>query len=322
MTDLPIRQLPALPPRPKNGHKGTFGKVCVIGGQSGGAAGVDMMIGGPALCALGALRSGCGLAVLAMPRNILAEGLTIAPSATGLALPQDRDGALVPSAIAELIDARMSTIDSFAIGPGFGAAHPQQQIVLRLLGQSDKPVVVDADAINALIQCPDFQRDLRAPAVFTPHPGEFARLADALAIEADAIEPQARIVAAAALAQRLGSVVVLKGHRTVISNGQDVFVNDTGGPALATGGTGDVLAGVIASMIAQFFKEHLGAGSRSLTSEARGGLDLMSCAMLGVHLHGLAADLWSRRRGSAGMLAMDLVDSLPDALQSLREGER
>ncbi len=317
---LTNRELPPLPARPESGHKGTFGKVCVIGGQGGGASGIDMMIGGPALCATAALRSGCGLAVLAMPRGILAEGLTIAPSATGLALPVDDEGRLQPSAVAELIDARIGGIDCFAIGPGFGADVPQQQIVIRLLSQDEKPVVVDADALNALALCVDFHRDIRAAAIFTPHPGEYQRLAKTLGIEGDAVEDAGRPDAAAKLAQRLGCVVVLKGHRTVVTDGQDIFINETGGPALATAGTGDVLTGVIAAMVAQFFKQHLGVGSRRLSPEMRGGLDLMACAQLGVHLHGLAADLWAREHGSAGLLAADLADCLPAAMQSCRAG--
>jgi NAD(P)H-hydrate epimerase len=300
--------LPTLPQRAVDGHKGTFGTVMVIGGQ---AAAARMMIGGPAFTALAALRTGAGLAVLAMPAPILHDGLTIAPSATGLALPVDDSGALIASEAAACIDQTRNNLRCVAIGPGLGMGTPQQQLVVWLLSRDDTPAVIDADAINVMAQTTDALKDLRAPAVFTPHPGEFRRLADTLGIDLDPTVDVQREPAAEALAQRLGAVVVLKGHRTVISDGVRTAVNDTGGPVLATAGTGDVLAGVIAGLIAQFVHPFMPGGTPDT-------LGLFECAHLGVWLHGRAADRWTSRFGAAGLLATDLIEELPSCLHELR----
>jgi NAD(P)H-hydrate epimerase len=307
--------VPQLPPRPPDGHKGTFGTVCVLGGR---ADEQRVMVGGPALAALGALRSGCGLVVLAVPTPIMAAALVIAPSATGLALPVDDAGALKPSDTAQLIDRHINSFRCLAMGPGLGASVPQQQIVVRLIAQDQTPLVIDADAINALASLREFHRDFRAQAVLTPHPGEFARIAETMGIKSDLTSSVKRQAAARELAQRLGCVVVLKGHRTVISDGMDAFENQTGNVALATGGTGDVLTGIIGGFVSQFFKSALGAGSRQVSAGHQGGMNLLECARLAVHVHGLAADRWAESHGVAGMLATDLLDEIPGALASLR----
>ena len=307
--------LPQLPPRPGDGHKGTFGTVCVVGGQS---AAPRVMIGGPAFSAIGALRSGVGLAVLALPEPVMNTGLKIAPSATGLALPVDGDGALIPSETARLLDEHEASWDCIAVGPGLGVDIPQQQIMVRLISCEDVPLVIDADALNALASVPEFDGDFRAPAILTPHPGEYKRLAGALDLDADPIDPKQRGPAAELLARRLGCVVVLKGAGTIVSDGMNTWTNPTGGVALATAGTGDVLTGLIAGFVAQFFRRSLGIGSKQVSAEQQGGLSLHDCARLGVYVHGLAADRWSAIHGSAGMLAMDLLDTLPDVLNELR----
>lgn len=297
--------LPRLPARPADGHKGTFGTVCVLGGQ---ADAPRVMLGGPALAALAALRSGAGLAVLAVPRPLMTAALTVAPGATGLALPVDKRGRLVPSDVAEVLDAHLAQIDCLAIGPGLGADEPQQKIVARLAGLPHPPMVIDADGLNALSSLPDFHRDLTARAVLTPHPGEFKRLAAALGLKADPVTPAARPDAAAQLAQRLGCVVVLKGAGTVISDGISTHVNTTGNVALATAGTGDVLTGLLAGLIAQFGRTEPGRQPE---------LSLLACARLAVHIHGAAADHWAAGHGNAGMLATDLLEEIPAARKSL-----
>lgn len=308
--------LPALPPRPEHGHKGTFGTVCVLGGQ---CAPPRVMIGGPALSALGALRSGCGLAVLAMPGPILPFGLTIAPSATGLALPVDSHNRLKPSACAELIDENFHSYSCIAVGPGLGADEPQQQVVVRLVAQGDVPLVVDADALNCLARLRDFRGDFRAHAVLTPHPGEFSRLGEQLGIARDPTDEGERREAASEMAQRLGCVVVLKGRHTVVSDGMKSWVNTAGNVALATAGTGDVLTGILAGLVAQFHKPHLGMGSRQITPAQQGGLSLYDCARIGVYLHAKAAERWAETKGVAGLLALDLIENLPVVIREYRE---
>ncbi len=298
--------LPALPPRPAAGHKGTFGTVCVVGGQAGTPR---VMIGGPALSATAALRAGAGLVVLAVPAPLLPAALTIAPSATGLALPVDADGTLLPSDVAQLLDEHLPQYDCLAVGPGLGDGPAQRQIVTRLVGREQPAMVIDADALNALAGAPEFQRDFRVPAVLTPHPGEYARLARTLGIAHDparAGDPAARRCAAESLAQRIGCVVVLKGAGTVVSDGLRTWTNTTGNPALATAGTGDVLTGVIAGLVAQY------------ASGPDGPLSLLDCARIGVYAHGLAADRWRDAHADGGLLAEDLLRLLPDAVASLR----
>ncbi len=308
---------PAIPIRPEHGHKGTFGTVCVVGGR---ADDQRVMVGGPAFAALGALRSGCGLAVLAVPTPVMAAALVVAPSATGLALPVDEEGATKPSDAAQLLDRHMSEFKCVAIGPGLGTGVHAQQVVIRMIAQDAVPLVIDADALNCLAMLPDFHRDLRAQAVLTPHPGEYKRIADALGIKGDPINPGTREAAAQELARRLGCVVVLKGHRTVTSDGLQTLVNLTGNAALATGGTGDVLTGVIAGFVAQYFKPTIAVGARKVSAQDQGGLNLVDCAALAVQVHGLAADRWAERHGNAGMLATDLLNEIPAALHEMRHG--
>ncbi|MBX3351922.1 MAG: NAD(P)H-hydrate dehydratase [Phycisphaeraceae bacterium] len=310
--------LPRLPARDARGHKGSFGTVGVVGGC---ALADSRMIGGPALAAIGALRAGCGLAKLAMPEGVLNAALTIAPSATGVALPTEDSGAIVPHEGARAFDALLRASDCVAIGPGMGAGEGVRALAFRAINQDDRPVVVDADAINALAELPEFHRDFRAMAALTPHPGEFRRLSQALGLDLDPIHPGTRADAAATLARTLGCVVVLKGAATVVSDGVRLWVSDAQNPALATAGTGDVLTGVVASFIAQFHKRPIVAGERTVTSEARGGLSLFDCARLAVAAHARAGALWVESRGATGgMLASELADALPRAVEALRAG--
>ncbi|MFO0875004.1 MAG: NAD(P)H-hydrate dehydratase [Phycisphaerales bacterium] len=309
----PAGPLPPFPARPLDGHKGTFGTVVVLGGQ---AAPPRVMVGGPALAALAALRSGAGLAMLAVPAPFAAAALTIAPSATALALPVDAAGRLLPSACAEVLDAHVPKSSCLALGPGLGDEPAQRQVVIRVVASDGVPLVVDADALNCLASTPDFQADFRAAAIVTPHPGEFARLAHALRLDAPALDArgggaEARIAAAGALARRLGCICVLKGHGTVVSDGLRHWVCEAGNPALATAGTGDVLTGVTAALVAQF-------APRSGAAAGSAALGLFDCARLAVQAHAHAADAWARRHGPSGMLASDLVAELPDTIAAMR----
>ncbi|MHC5114765.1 MAG: NAD(P)H-hydrate dehydratase [Planctomycetota bacterium] len=302
-----MNDLPMLPERAADAHKGTFGTVCVIGGQ---AAAPRVMIGAPAFAATAALRSGCGLAMLAVPAPIMPAALVIAPGATGLALPVDRDRGLKPSDAAALLDERRGDIDCLAIGPGWGDGEPQRQILVRLLAGDGAPIVLDADGLNVLAEIPEVQRDVSGDVVLTPHPGEYRRLARSLNLDPATETDDQRIEAAEGLARRLGCVVVLKGARTVISNGLETAVNETGNVVLATAGTGDVLTGIIAGLVAQFYRQ------------TGGPLSLLECARVAVHVHGRAADLWAARRGDAGMTAGDLLNLVPDALAEIPRAAR
>jgi NAD(P)H-hydrate epimerase len=293
--------LPPLPARDPAGHKGTFGTVCVVGGH---AAHPVTMLGSVVLASLGALRAGAALCIAAAPEPLVPAILAANPSAIGLPLPVDAEGRLVPHAVAEALDRHASRASAFVLGPGLGTGFPEEQVTIRLLSADDgRPVVVDADAINCLASTPSFDLDLRAPMVLTPHPGEFARIAAALRIDADPVDPAARPYAAARLAQRLGCVVALKGHGTVVSDGTRTWTCGRGNDALAVGGSGDVLAGVIGGLLA--------AHGRSL-----GPYD---CARLAVEAHAIAGELWAARAGgTAGMLAAELAAEIPAALGAMR----
>lgn len=317
--------LPPLPTRPPDAHKGVFGTVGVLGGRADDEA---HMLGGPCLAAIAALRAGCGLVRLALPAPMLDAGLAVATGATGVPVPTDEAGEIIGSAASEVVDRLCADCSCLAIGPGLGTSAGAQAAALRSVWQTACPVVVDADALNCLAQTPELQRDFHAQAVLTPHPGEYRRLAGALGITDSATDDAGRERACAHLAQRLGCVVILKGAPAIVSDGQRTWRNEDAGeplvarnPALSTAGTGDVLAGALAGVVAQCYRRPLSAGSRTVTSERRGGLSLFDCARLGVRMHALAALEWTRVRGaSGGMLASDLVDLLPHAAERLRAG--
>ena len=171
-------------------------------------------------------------------------------------------------------------------------------MVLRLVAREEQSLVLDADALTLLAASEALQHDVRAPAILTPHPGEFARLAESLGMDARPETDEERIDAAALLASRLGVVVLLKGPRTVVTDGIRVHVNRTGNAALATGGSGDVLTGLCAGFVAQF----------------GGRLDLFQCAGLAAHVHGLAADLIVAQRGTERLIARELLEAIPAAI--------
>ncbi len=306
---------PPLPAREPAGHKGTFGTVGVVGGCAHGPEGEkpgSMMVGAPALAALAALRSGAGLAHIGAPAPILAAVLNAALSATGTPLPTDDAGRVVPHLAAPALDKITSTANCLVIGPGMGIDAGGEALVVRALAQSDCPVVLDADGLNHLCRVTEAHLDLTAPTIMTPHPGEFRRLADAFGIS---VEVGAPGVAAAALARRLGCIVVLKGAVTAVSDGHDTWMQDRPNPALATGGSGDVLAGVIAAIAAQFHPR----GPQLPGVTVPGSLSLIACACLGVRIHAAAADAWCEAKDSrSGMLAVDLTELLPEAMGRLR----
>ncbi len=298
---------PPLPARDPAGHKGTFGTTLIIGGCGEPGA---TMIGAPALAARAALRAGCGLARILAPAPIVNETLVLSPSATAAALPADPQGRTLASPAAEIFDRETAKASAVVIGCGMGPHGATPALALRAIQYEDAPVIADADALNALAAMPDFARDVRAALVLTPHPGEYRRLAAALNLTADPIEPSCRPDAAAMLAQRLGCIVVLKGADTVVSDGQRTWVHRSSTPSLATGGTGDVLAGLIGGLAAQHVR--LGFGVRS-------PLSLYDAARIAVSAHSAAAERWQRRsNATGGLLPQDLADELPAVIESLR----
>ncbi len=255
------------------------------------------MVGAGCLAADAALRSGAGLVTLATPRSIWSIAAAKLTAAMTLPLPETPEGALGRSARAPILGF-LADADVLALGPGISRVAETGELVRALVDESPRATVVDADGLYHLAA--RRRGRVRAPGapplVLTPHPGEMARLADAssAAIQAD------RIGSAAAVARERRAVVVLKGHRTVVTDGDRVYVNDTGNPGLATGGSGDVLTGIVAALL----------GQRGL------GLDPLEAAAIAVHVHGLAGDLAARSLGEISMTAEDLVEFLPAAFLS------
>jgi NAD(P)H-hydrate epimerase len=281
--------VPALPDRPTDGHKGTFGTVVVVGG-------CFTMPGAPALCAASALRSGAGLVKIAAERGVLPTALTIEPCATGIVMHNS-----VGDRLSALRAAGEKAV--WAIGPGWGGEERVDWLRSMLIKPGKK--VLDADGLNALARSnrPAAPQTQPEDLVLTPHPGEYRRLAQAVGIAGiDNLLVQDRSQAALQLSEKHhGCVVVLKGRHTVVALAPDrVYVNLTGSVALATPGSGDVLTGVIAALLAQ----------------GMGGYD---AARLGVYLHGRAGERWHRKHGPTGLTARLLLRQLAPVFQEHRD---
>ncbi|MFH1706894.1 MAG: NAD(P)H-hydrate dehydratase [Planctomycetota bacterium] len=281
ITTIDARTLPGLPCRRRDSHKGSFGRVAVVGGTRG-------MAGAVYLAGQGAARAGAGLVELVVPDRIADTAACLAPCAIIRALPADRGGSFAPAAARDL-DATLAAADIVAAGPGLGTGPGAQAVVRRLVTAVDRPLVLDADGLNclALMGVGLLARRLQ-PTVITPHPGEMARLTgkDIRAVQAD------RAAMAAALARATGAVVVLKGRHTVVTDGTTVRVNTTGNPGMATGGSGDVLTGIIAGLWAS------------------AGLSAFEAACAGCWVHGRAGDRAVVRVGEIALTALDIVDQL------------
>lgn len=315
--------LPSLPARPRAGHKGTFGTVVVIGGSvAGSGANRSVMIGAPALSATAALRSGTGLAKIAAPAELLPHCLALCPSATGIALPTDAHG-LIPHEVAAAVDHLVAQATCVAVGPGLGVSPGAEAAVLRCIQQEESSIVVDADGLNCLAAMPDLFRDFHAAAVLTPHPGEFKRLCTGLGLSNALGLETSRENACTQLAQRLGRIVVLKGQATVVSDGLRTWTCRAGHPCLATAGTGDVLTGLIAGLIAQFCDAPSDMLMRmkvpQMPADPSRPLTLYDAARLGVFIHARCGERWARNHGaSAGLIAHELTELIPVELEQLR----
>ena len=281
-----------LPLRPVDGHKGTFGTVLVIGGCD---TEQSCMVGGPCFAAIGALRAGAGRAILAVPRTIMSSCLEVAPSATGLPLPESIDAAV------ECLKEAMAGVQAVVIGPGLGVSDYSRELVASVLeSSSDLPRVLDADGLNVFTKdCVGVIKG-RGPVVLTPHPGEYDRLASVLGVPTRPRSDQERQEAAVALSHATHAVTVLKGQGTVVADADRSWTCERGSVSLATGGSGDVLAGIIGGLLAQ--------GHQAGCPEA------WDLAAWGTWIHAVAGEEWSRRNGTAGLLATDLADEVPSVL--------
>ncbi len=282
--DVSSEPLPPLPPREATGHKGTYGRVLLVGGSRG-------MAGSIAMAGIATLRAGAGLATVATPRIVQSVVAGFSPLLMTVGLADDDDH-FAHDALPPLQDLAEEA-DVVAIGPGLGRSSSVRNIVAALTHHVPKPMVVDADALNALAELEGVLQSPLGPRVLTPHPGEMARLLGGTVGETD----DDRAAAATRLARVDPSgktVVVLKGHRTVVATADEISFNETGNPGMATAGAGDVLTGIIAGLLAQ-------------------GMPAGEAARLGVYLHGLAGDMAAARRGEISLVATDLIKFLPEA---------
>lgn len=277
MSKADVRRL--LPQRDPFAHKGRFGRIAIIGGSVG-------YTGAPKLAANAALRTGSGLIHVAVPAcvyPIVASGLT-----EPMPAPYPDDGTGFHSDAAEPILSLLERCDACVLGVGMGNTPNTQQLTMQILRQAKLPIVLDADGINVLAGHIDVLRESACPVILTPHDGEFARLGGDVSV--------GRERAIGRMAEQTGQTVLLKGHRTLICDGQRLCRNHTGNAGMAKGGSGDVLSGIIVSLLGQ-------------------GVDPFEAAALGAWIHGTAGDLCAEAIGEYGMTPMDVVQAIPQVLR-------
>jgi len=289
-----------VPPRRRNSFKGDYGHVLVIAGSRG-------KTGAALMTAEASLRAGSGLVTLGVPETLLDIYQSRVMEEMTLPLADRGDGTLAAKAIDAILNFASQNADVIAIGPGIGVTPDTEEIVKKIVLSSAVPVVIDADGLNAVKDSTGIFSKAKSPVIITPHPGEMARLLRQKSVEKtdkktgisiQDIEKD-RIETAISFAKKTGVYVVLKGVPTIVATpGGSAYINTTGNPGMATGGSGDVLTGIIASLAGQ-------------------GLDSAAAAVLGVHLHGLAGDTAAAVLGEHSLIASDIISALPEAFLSL-----
>lgn len=282
MTEDNLDQLPPLPVRPRDAHKGQNGRVVVIAGSLG-------MTGAGYLASAAALRGGAGVVLWSIPRSLnhIAEAMTA--EVMTLPIPDTPSGAPAMEAREILVEAAREA-DCVVLGPGLPVAGDTGELMRLLIPEIFPTLILDGGALTAIGDDLMIVRKRQNPTIMTPHPGEMGRL---IKKTSDTVQ-QKRREFAIKYAQLSGAVMALKGEGTIVTNAKDTYTNASGNPGMATAGSGDVLAGVIAALVAQ-------------------GLEPFAAAKLGVYLHGRAGDLAAENKGEHGLIASDLIDRLPAA---------
>ena len=271
--------LDTLPERDPFGHKGTFGKVLLLCGSRG-------FTGAAYLAAMGALRAGAGLVYLGVPESIYAIEAVKLNEPVVFPLPEE-DGKLNEEAIPDILK-RLPAMDAVLLGCGLGVSEGTLAVVRAVMESAACPVILDADGINLLSGHMDILRGRQQKTIMTPHDGEFLRIGGVLGDD--------RMVCAADFAAEYGCILLLKGHRTCITDGQTGYVNRTGNPGMAVGGSGDVLAGILTGLLGQ-------------------GVEPLKAAACAAWLHGAAGDLCAAQLGQYAMLPTDMLNALPRLLK-------
>ncbi len=278
-----------LPERPSGGHKGTFGHVLILAGSRG-------FTGAPRLAAEAACRSGAGLVTVGVPASLSDIVATMLMEAMSLPLPATEAESFSHDAVRPALEAAKSR-SAAALGPGISQHDSTQRFVAEFVAQCPVPLVVDADGLNCLSNSLDALRDCCVPVLLTPHPGEMARLAKCSTAEVQAHRQELAV----SFAKAHGCVVLLKGQGTVAAAPDGACsVNATGNAGLGTGGTGDVLTGLLGGLLAQ-------------------GMEVYDAARLGAFVHGLAGDIAAQQRTQRGLIARDVIDAIPAAWRNLEK---
>ena len=268
-----------LPDRNPWGHKGNFGKVLLLCGSRG-------FTGAAYLCAMGALRAGAGLVYLGVPESIYDIEAVKLNEPVVFPLPDD-GGKLSKEAIPQILE-RLPAADAVLVGCGLGVSEGTLAVVRAVRGNTTCPVVLDADGINVLSGHMDILRGRQSPTILTPHDGEYFRVGGVVGDD--------RMESAAAFAEKHGCILLLKGHHTCITDGKTGYVNRTGNPGMAVGGSGDVLAGILVGLLGQ-------------------GMDPLQAAACAAWLHGAAGDICAEELGQYAMLPTDMLNALPRLLK-------
>ena len=267
-------------------HKGSYGRVGVIGGSTG-------FTGAPYLSSLSAMRTGSGYVYTLVPASLQTIMSIKLTEAIVRPIEDKETGHFIMESLQDVL-MYIKDMDAIAIGPGMGVDGDRTYLVKEIIKNAEIPMVMDADAINCIADNTEILNNHHSNIVITPHPGELARFLD---IPVEVLQEK-RVFYSELIAKKYNVVVVLKGHRTVVASPKlGIYINETGNPGMATAGSGDILTGMIASLLGQ-------------------GLKTFDAAKLGVHLHGMAGDIARDNLGEYGMIAGDIAENIPLAIKS------
>ena len=282
----PMRLPAQLLRRKADSHKGDYGHILILAGSS-------RFSGAALLCAESALRSGAGLVTLGIPKSINLALIRVKPrELIAFPLPETKEGTLSLAAFAK-ISLLLKNIDVLIIGPGLGRDKSTYALVKKIMRKTNQPKVVDADALNALNNCPGILKAHKGQLILTPHQKEMSRLFD---ISINLIKNNRKLIAKK-YAKHYNSVIILKGHNSIVTDGlRGFYINRSGNPGMATAGSGDVLSGIVGAFLAQ-------------------GLDGFRAAKYATYIHGLAGDLAAKDKTQMGLIASDIIDNIPRAIK-------
>ncbi|QZY55764.1 NAD(P)H-hydrate dehydratase [Crassaminicella profunda] len=276
-----------MPVRNRDTHKGSYGKAYIVAGSTG-------MTGAAILSCEAALKSGVGIIKMPVPQSLNTIMETRLTEVITVPLPEFKKGVVGIRDIEKILKT-MEESNVMAIGPGSGRSRELEELLRNILEHTNKPMILDADALNSLANRKEFLNLIKCPTIMTPHVGEMARLTD---LEIDYINNN-RIAVATEFAKKWNVVVVLKGARTIVAGPkEEIFINTTGNPGMATAGSGDVLTGIVTGLVAQ-------------------GIEPLKAAVAGVYIHGKAGDIAAEKFGEYGLVASDILKEIPFAIKEV-----